>query len=77
MSEWIALDTDKHGLEPENTIVLPDSVDAVYGAGLRLWFEVVDVDGCRIKVKPLDRHKCWQEARKCLDVFKEIGLIDE
>ena len=71
MSEWIELDTDKHGLEPENTIVLPDS------SGLRLWLEVVDVDGCRIKVKPLDGHKCWEEARKCIDVFQEMGLIDE
>ena len=54
MNEWIVLDTDKHGLEPKNTIVLPDS------SGLRLWFEIVAVDGCRIKVKPLDGHKCWE-----------------
>ena len=68
-STWIELDTHSHDLEPGNTLKLS------VGGGLTMWLKVADVDGCRVKVKPIEDHDCWNEVKNCVDICE--GGSDE
>ena len=63
-SIWLELDTQYHNLKPGHT--LPLSLDG----GLTMWFKVADVDGCRVKVKPIEDHDCWNELKNCVDIIE-------